>query len=143
MFICFQTPSNLFEDTTYFDSYGVDHLFQCTFGLLLRHVQEIVFSVTTFDEHNRQTQRTAKSEISLIQSTINSSQVNELSQNFTWKQRLLDITKGVDVYLSLMDRLPTAAQLPRAIYCAVCQFGMIALEVWNPNIAKHMHGLLF
>ena len=107
----------------------MDHLFQCAFGLLLRHVQEIVFSVTTFDENDQPTQRTASSEISLIQSTMNSSQVKELSENFTWKRKLFDITKGLELYLSLMNKLPTAALLPKAIYCAVCQFGMITLEV--------------
>ena len=88
-----------------------------------------MFSVTTFDENNQQTQRTAYSEISLIRSTMNSSQVKELSQNLAWKQKLFDITKGLELYLSLMKKLPTAAQLPKAIYCAVCQFGMITLEV--------------
>ena len=88
-----------------------------------------MFSVTTFDENNQQTQRTAYSEISLIRSTMNSSQVKELSRNLAWKQKLFDITKGLELYLSLMKKLPTAAQLPKAIYCAVCQFGMITLEV--------------
>ncbi len=96
-----------------------------------------MFNVTTFHENHEQTQRTANSEISIIHSTMNSSQINEFSQNFTWKQKLLDITKGLDVYLSSVDKLPKAAQLPKAIYCAVCQFGMIALEVWNLNIVKN------
>ncbi|XP_028391517.1 LOW QUALITY PROTEIN: huntingtin-like [Dendronephthya gigantea] len=125
-----ETPNSPFEDTAYFDNYGVDHLFQCSFGLLLRHVQEIVFCVTTFDENNEQEKRTENSEqINLIKSTINSSQMDEFSQNFAWRQRLLEITKALDVYLAMVDKLPMAAQLPKAIYCAVCQFSMIALEV--------------
>jgi hypothetical protein len=127
--LSFQTSSNPFEDTAYFDSYGVDHLFQSAFGLLLRHVQEIVFSVTTLDESKQQTQDPLSTGISFIQSTMNSSQINELSKHFKWKQKLLDVTKGLDVYLSFLEKLPTAAQLPETIYCAVCQFGMVALEV--------------
>ena len=99
-----------------------------------------MFSVTIFDENQQQTQDplTAGSTIFLVESTMNSSQINELSKNFKWKEKLLDIAKGLDVYLSFLEKLPTAAQLPEAIYCAVCQFGMIALEVWNLNIARHV-----
>ena len=104
-------------------------MFQYSFGLLLRHLQEIVFSVTTFDENNENTERTSRNEISIVRSTMNSTEINKLSRNLTWKQKLLDVTKGLDVYLSSMEKLPAAARLPKAIYCAVCQFGMITLEV--------------
>lgn len=82
------------------------------------------------DANNEEIKKNS-SEISLIQSAMNYSQIGEFSQNFAWKQKLFEIVKALDVYLSYVEKLPTAARLPKAIYCAVCQFGMIALEVWD------------
>lgn len=95
-----------------------------------------MFSVTTFDEKDTEGQhwsntRKTEAEISLIKSKMNHSEVEKLSQNVHWKQKFLNIVQGINVYLSLVGQLPTEARLPRAIYCAVCQFGMIALEVQN------------
>ena len=122
-----QIRTSPFEDTAYFDTYGVDHLFQCTFGLLLRHVQEIIFSVTTLEDNNHDSNKQNKP--TLLHSRMNVKQVHELSENLPWKRRLIDTTKALEAYFSFVDRLPKAAQLPKAIYCAVCQFGMIVLEV--------------
>ncbi|XP_046850180.1 huntingtin-like isoform X3 [Xenia sp. Carnegie-2017] len=136
-----------FEDTAYFDTYGVDHLFQCTFGLLLRHVQEIIFSVTTLEDDNHDGNKQNKPTLlhstleddnhdgnkqnkpTLLHSRMNVKQVHELSENLPWKRRLIDTTKALEAYFSFVHTLPKAAQLPKAIYCAVCQFGMIVLEV--------------
>ena len=91
--------------------------------------------MTTFDDdvpeagRGQPETRTIESEISLIASSMNHSEIERLSQNLQWKQKLLEITQALDVYLALMDQLPTEARLPKAIHCAVCQFGMIALEV--------------
>ena len=68
-------------------------------------------------------------EISLIKSTMNYSIVEELSCNYDWQKKLFDIVQAIEVYLALVGGLQPEAQMPKAIYCAVSQFGMVALPV--------------